>query len=324
MIIDLHSDLLSFLAEQSGRRADDPLSRCSHSQMIAGGVKLQTLALFSKVGADSVLQGERQAEAFKTLLSTPSFAPAARQMASTPLIHLIAACENASVFSLEDEPLSHSLARLEQIQKEVGPIFYISLTWDGENRFGGGVGAKSGLKPDGKALLNFLSGRKIAIDLSHTSDRLATEIIEHIDRANLNTPLIASHSNFRSVHPMPRNLPDAIAREIIRRKGLIGLNLFAPFIHTNDPKKVADHVQHALLLGAQETLCFGADFFALQDFGILNQKYPGSCFFFDDYANASCYPLLLALLTKECALSEKIVQDIAYGNALRFLESFIL
>jgi len=324
MIIDLHSDLLSFLIEQPGRKVDDPLSRCSQPQMVEGGVKLQTLALFSKVGPHSVSQGEKQAQAFKELLSTPSFALAAREMRSTAYIHLIAACESASVFALEDEPLSASLARLEALQKTVGLIFYISLTWDGENRFGGGVGADVGLKSDGKVLLDFLSGRRIAVDLSHTSDRLASEIIEYSDKANLNLPFIASHSNFRSVHPMPRNLPDSIAREIIRRKGLIGLNLFAPFIHKDDPKRVADHVRYALALGAAEALCFGADFFSTQDFAILTQKYRVTSFFFDEFANASCYPYLLGLLVKECALSDKTAQDIAHGNALRFLEDFII
>ena len=324
MIIDLHSDLLSFLVEQPGRNVDDPLSRCSYPQMKEGGVKLQTLALFSKVGPSSILQGEKQVKAFQELLTHSSFALATCKMAPLPPIHLIAACENASVFALEDEPLELSLARLKKLQETVHHLFYISLTWDGENRFGGGVGANVGLKQDGKVLLEFLSGRKIAVDLSHTSDALAAEIIEFIDKAGLRIPLLASHSNFRSVHPMLRNLPDLIVREIIQRKGIIGLNLFAPFIHKSDPKRVADHVQYALSLGGGEALCFGADFFCDNDAsGWLIQKYSGAPLFFDTYASASCYPALLSFLTKECALSDKSTRDIANGNALRFLERFI-
>jgi microsomal dipeptidase-like Zn-dependent dipeptidase len=292
--------------------------------MIQGHVKLQTLALFSQRGSPSVERGEKQVAAFLELLKMPQFAGIEREMAATPHIHLIAACENASVFALENEPLEQALHRLQQMHKQLGHIFYITMTWNEENRFGGGNDSRAGLKSDGKALLEFLSGKKIAVDLSHTSDRFAAEIIEHIDALRLDVPLLASHSNYRAVASMPRNLPDAIAREIIRRKGIIGLNFFAPFIGKGEPKKLMEHIQHALSLGGHEALCFGADFFCDQDGYGLGQKYPDTPFYFPEYSNASCYPKILASLAAECGLSAEMLTGIAYGNALRFLTHFIL
>lgn len=323
MIFDLHSDLLSFLTEQPGRAIEDPLSRCSHPQMIQGRVKLQTLALFSQRGSRSVERGEKQVAAFLELLKMPHFACIASEMTSTPHIHLIAACENASLFSLEDEPLDLAFQRLQHIHERLGRIFYITMTWNEENRFGGGNDSTAGLKPDGKTLLEFLSGKKIGVDLSHTSDRFAAEIIEYIDARKLPIPLLASHSNYRAITSMPRNLPDAIAREIIRRKGIIGLNFFAPFIGKNQPKKLMEHVQHALSLGGHESICFGADFFCDQDGYGLGAKYPDTPFYFPEYSNAGCYPALLDTLRTECGLSTEVMKGIAHGNALRFLRDFI-
>lgn len=292
--------------------------------MVEGRVKLQTLALFSQRGPHSVERGEKQVAAFLDLLEKPQFALATQEMLSTPHIHLIAACENASVFALEDEPLDQALQRLQHMQQQLGRIFYITMTWNEENRFGGGNDSPAGLKPDGKALLEFLSGKRIAVDLSHTSDRFAAEIIEHIDAHRLDVPLLASHSNYRAITSMPRNLPDAIAREIIRRKGIIGLNLFAPFIGKEGPKKLIEHVQHALSLGGHEAICFGADFFCDRDGYGLGTKYPDTPFYFPEYSNASCYPDILASLAAECALSAERVKGIAHRNALRFLKDLIL
>ena len=127
------------------------------------------------------------------------------------------------------------------------------MTWDGENRFGGGVGSKQGLKEDGKRLLEWMTGKQIAIDFSHTSDALAEGILTHIDQERLVLPVMASHSNFRSITDCARNMPDWLAQELIRRKGILGLTLFAPFIHKSDPTAIIRHVEYALSSLAHKT-----------------------------------------------------------------------
>src|SRR5690348_10127932 len=136
-VIDLHSDLLSFLTHREGRSVDDPHSRNSIGQMVSGNVKLQTLAIFSKTGSTSVEQGKKQIACFEQLLRT--------QKERCFPVQLIAAFENASAFASEEEPLSHALTRLQKILDTLEQLFYITMTWDGENRFGGGVGSQSGL-----------------------------------------------------------------------------------------------------------------------------------------------------------------------------------
>ncbi|MBS0605211.1 MAG: membrane dipeptidase [Verrucomicrobia bacterium] len=326
-VIDLHSDLLSFLSHKPGRSPEDPSSRTSYSQLCQGHVKLQTLAIFSITGKDSVKNGKAQVDSFLELTAHYPTRFARCQFplnTHSPVVHLIPAFENASSFADESEPLADAFKRLEAYIKAIGPIFYIGLTWDEENRFGGGNRTSVGLKEDGKKLLEWMSGKKIAVDFSHTSDKLAHDIFNFIDKNSLEIPVIASHSNFRAISDYPRNLPDDIAKEIVKRGGLIGLNFFAPFIHNTDPSAIVRHVEYAIHLGAENSLCFGADFFCDSDFPSIKEKYQREESYYPGMSDASAYPSLLGLLSQKLSIKEDQLLKIAGQNALRFLKDRII
>ncbi len=322
-IIDLHSDLLSYLHMGKGRTANDPLSRSSLPQLQSGRVKLQTLAIFSLTKEGSTCLAHEQLDLLKKLtahhfqdcaLYTPE--TFSNSLAS---VQFIPAFENAAGFSEESEPLTKSLQRLEEIHKDFRHILYIGMTWDGENRFGGGVGSHKGLKEDGKHLLEWMAGKQIAIDFSHTSDPLAEGILNHLDQENLKLPVLASHSNYRAITNLARNMPDWLVQELIRRKGVMGINLFAPFIRKNDPAALIRHVEYALSLGAQNNLAFGADFFCDADFPNIPHKYQTDTAFFNEYGNSGCYGSILDLLRTKLSLKEDQLREIAHANAERFL-----
>lgn len=317
-IIDLHNDLLSFLSD--GRSPLDPISRSSYHQLSKGNVKLQTLAIYTATGKDSVLNGKAQIDAYLKLLANyPTYFSARTAAFDEKKVQVIPAFENASSFANESESLRVAIERLESYISAIGSPLYISLTWDEENRFGGGNRTSTGLKDDGKRLLEWMSGKKIAIDMSHTSDKLAYGILDFMEQAALNIPVIASHSNFRAISNYPRNLPDDLAKEIIRRKGLIGLNFFAPFIHESDPSAIARHVEYAMELGAEDVLSFGADFFCDSDFPNILVKYQRTSAFYPEFGDSSIYPQALELFNQKLKLKEEQLHKIAYKNALQFL-----
>lgn len=320
-VVDLHCDLLSFLQAKPERTPFDPVSRASHPQMKGGGVRLQTLAIFTYPKKGSTDLAREQIEIFSHLpqrykehydffRGEPSLENASDK------IFLLPAFENASGFCEEDEPLEKGLSRLQHIYEKLKRILYISLTWDGENRFGGGNGSSVGLKEDGKQLLRWMDGKKIAVDLSHTSDTLAHEILNFIDKQKLSIPVIASHSNFRSVTNALRNLPDEIAREIIQRRGIIGFNFFSVFL--GSAQNLLKHLEHGLKLGGEHALCFGADFFCDKDFPGVEQKYQTNTLFFDELSDASKYPAILQRAKQELNLSSAQLKAIASGNFLAF------
>ena len=195
------------------------------------------------------------------------------------------------------------------------------MTWDGENRYGGGVGAKIGLKEDGKRLLEWMDSKQIAIDLSHASDYLIDDIFNTIDKKGYKIPVLASHSNMRSVTAMARNLPDELAVEIIRRKGLMGMNFFCHFSGGKNAKDLLKHIEHAFMLGGQNALCMGADFFCDADAPSIKAKYNSTMFFYEELANSSCYPHFFAMAREGLNLKEKELQAISYKNAETFLSA---
>jgi membrane dipeptidase len=321
MIADLHCDLLLYLQMKAGRTPFDALSRASHTQMKAGGVKLQTLAIFTYPEKGSTISAQQQIDIFSQL---PHQHPehfaffSELPKPTSEKVTIVPAFENASGFCEEDEPLDRGLARLQHYYEKLKRILYISLTWDGENRFGGGNGSSVGLKPDGKQLLRWMSGKKIAVDLSHTSDALAQDILTFIDQEKLNIPVMASHSNFRVKADMPRNLPDELAQEIIRRDGLIGFNFFSMFV--GDPKNLLKHAEHGLKMKGEKALCFGADFFCDADFPGLRTKYKTDKFFFDEYGDSSAYPHVLGMFEKDLKLPDTQLKAIASDNFFSFIK----
>ena len=228
-------------------------------------------------------------------------------------IAVLAAIENASGFCEEEEHLKNGIKKLETIITNTQRILYIGLTHHGENRFGGGNSTNVGLKQDGEVLLNYLNGKKIAIDFSHTSDALANDLLEYISKHNLAIPVLASHSNFRSVFNHPRNLTDDIAKEIIKRKGLIGINFLRAFLNDKDSNAIYEHILYGVKLGAQNSLCFGADYFYTNSHPDQSRK----PFFYPAQENAACYPSLLATLAQQLAPNQ--LQGLSFKNAINFI-----
>lgn len=310
-IVDLHCDLLSFLAEDPKHTIYDSKSNASYPDMVKGGVGLQVLAIFTQSTPNSFIEAKKQITKLDEILQNGPFELFSSSLSpSKPLV--IPAFENAAGFCSESMQLDQGFSYLQSLLERFSRIFYISLTWDGENRFGGGNGSKVGLKSDGKELLQWMSGKKIALDFSHTSDFLADDLLNYLEKKSLDIPILASHSNLRSIADKERNLPDFLVKEIIRREGLIGLNFFAPFLG-KDPSALKEHVQGFVDLGADDSLCFGADFFPSLLSSYVQSKYQTNTCFFKELNNSSCYPYALSLLPKP------LLDKISSQNALRFI-----
>lgn len=325
-IADLHCDLLCYLAGNPGNTPEDSRVRCSIPQLRAGGVKLQVLPIYTETHPDSVEKGQSQLACFKNLIRTHSayVVPFQGVFRKIPVdkISLMIAIENISSFIGEEEPLETGLRRLRSLFEEEGKVVYVSLTWNGENRFGGGAHSSKGLKADGKVLLHALAGQSIAVDLSHSSDLLACDILDEIHRFALNIPVIASHSNARSVKNVPRNLPDELIREIVARQGLIGLNFYRPFLGEDPIQAFSEHVEYFLRLGASDSLCFGADFFYENDLPIAYRK-KNEQLFFPGYDQSSCYSKVIDLWKERLGLDEGTLLKISWMNLVNFVENKI-
>lgn len=326
-VADLHGDLLSYLEEDEVRKPDDRAARCGIAQLREGHVAIQVLPIFTETQPKSARRGLAQAELYRMLLVNHPFVFTQLTQATPNAaflehgkIALSAAIENASSFCEETESFAQGMERLRAFFGKIGRPLYISLTWNAENRFGGGADTNVGLKDDGRRLLDFLHMKQIAIDFSHTSDRLAEEILAHIDQYKLMIPLLASHSNVRAITDVRRNAPDFLLDELGKRGGLVGVNVIRPFVGGNFRDSFPEHIRYLIERVGLEGVSFGADFFCDLDLPAHRAvKSPVQGWFFSECPDASYYPELLHLLHKSLNLTHEQIEKIAYGNFLEFM-----
>jgi len=151
-------------------------------------------------------------------------------------------------------PLAGSFEQFERFADL--DVKVITLTWNGDNEVGSGVegDTKRGLTPFGKALLKQMERRRVVADVSHLNERGFDDMC-----ACSAAPFIASHSVSRAVFSHPRNLTDAQFCEIVRRGGLVGLNLCEAHLGAQSFAQFERHLAHFLDLGGEPVLALGFD-----------------------------------------------------------------
>ena len=178
-----------------------------------------------------------------------------------------------------------------------------SLGWNEDNPLTGSHMTGGGLTDRGREYLKEAQRVGMLVDVSHISDKGFWDIMD-ITQA----PVIATHSNSRSVHPSSRNLTDDMFMEIVRTGGVAGLNLYTDFIGENpDLDKCCDHIFHFMELDPSgKHIALGGD---LDGCDTLPKGFDG----------VQDYPKLSQRLV-ERGLDEKAVRDIFWNNALGVME----
>lgn len=184
----------------------------------------------------------------------------------------------------------------------------ITLTWNASNAVGDGadVVKPKGLTEFGKNVVKEMENNGIIVDVSHASDKLFYDVAEITDR-----PIIATHSNSRSVTNHRRNLTDEQFKIIKDRNGIVGINFHRDFLSDNpDTASKYDllkHIEKFLSLGGENTVCIGTDF--------------DGCNLPDDIIGSESLTEIYEMLLK-LNYKESIIKKIFYENALNFFENF--
>jgi len=116
----------------------------------------------------------------------------------------------------------------------------------------------TGLTPLGRAVIEAGNKCGMIFDVSHLSDASFWKVLELAKN-----PPVATHSCFRALCDHPRNLTDEMARALVARGGVIGLNLYPPFLKQGgEGGTVSDffaHIAYGLALLGEDALGFGGD-----------------------------------------------------------------
>ncbi len=135
----------------------------------------------------------------------------------------------------------------------------MSLSWNEDTPLCGGVlGKGTGVTDLGKKAVKEMNRLGMLIDVSHASDQSFYDFAELAEK-----PLVATHSNSRSICSHPRNLTDEQFQIIRDMGGMVGLNCYPPFLNEKGEADVNDllrHLEHFLALGGENCIGLGADF----------------------------------------------------------------
>ncbi len=180
-----------------------------------------------------------------------------------------------------------------------------SLGWNEKNPLTGSHQTGGGLTDLGREYVKEAQRLGILVDVSHISDEGFWDILK-ITQA----PILATHSNSRSVCGSSRNLTDDMFRAIVETGGVAGLNLYSEFIgdlETADLDKACDHILHFMELDPSgKHIGLGGD---LDGCNPLVKGFDG----------VQGYPRLAQRLL-ERGLDEKTVMDIFWNNAMGVME----
>lgn len=256
---DLHCDT----ASECNRKGLELNRNGLHVSLEKTG-RFERWAQFFAVWIDDALRGERAYRHFKAVCRDFK-EKLARAGAGAPVLcrsgedlaRAGRAGRNMALLSIEGgAALGGAIDRLADVF-EAG-VRMMTLTWNGPNELGDGCMTPNadGLSAFGKDAVREMGALGMVVDVSHLSEKGFWDVARLAEG-----PFVATHSDSKAVEDHPRNLTDAQFREIARRGGLVGLNLYAPFV--GGAGSIADvlrHAEHFLALGGEKALAVGADF----------------------------------------------------------------
>jgi membrane dipeptidase len=162
-----------------------------------------------------------------------------------------------------------------------------------------------GLKKFGFEVVEVLNESNIIIDVSHLSKKGVIDTVRKSKK-----PIVASHSNSRVICNNVRNLDDESIKLIADSGGVIGLNVYPPFLYEKCEDgylSLLKHVKHIIKVGGIECLSIGSDFDGIDK--VCNINNPKKLAMIDKFFKTS-------------NLTSSIIDKILYKNALRVFKEY--
>jgi len=179
----------------------------------------------------------------------------------------------------------------------------VTLTWNEQNPLAGSHQTGGGLTDLGREFVREAQRLGMIVDVSHLSDEAFGDIIEMSQ-----APVIASHSNSRTVWNVSRNITDDMFRQLCQSGGVVGLNQYAKFVAGEpDLDNICDHVLHFLEMDPEgEHIALGGDLDGCDEL-------------VEGFEGIQSYPVLAERMLKR-GITEPLIRNIFWNNALGVME----
>lgn len=187
----------------------------------------------------------------------------------------------------------------------------ITLTWSNRNDIADGINEEatgSGLTLFGKQVVAEMNRLGMLVDVSHISTAGFWSVMETSTK-----PIIATHSNAKSLCSHPRNLNDEQIKALAQNGGLAGITFAGQFLKEDWRnaciESVYKHIDYMLnLIGNDDHIGFGSDFD-----GIYHPPY--------NIQGVQDYKPLIEYLSKY--YSDKTINKITHQNVINLLQKVL-
>ncbi len=187
----------------------------------------------------------------------------------------------------------------------------MTLTWSNRNDIADGINEEatgSGLTLFGKQVVAEMNRLGMLVDVSHISTAGFWSVIETSTK-----PIIATHSNAKSLCSHPRNLNDEQIKSLAQNGGLAGITFAGQFLEEDWRnaciESVYKHIDYMLnLIGNDDHIGFGSDFD-----GISHPPY--------NIQGVQDYKPLIEYLSKY--YSDETINKITHQNVINLLQKVL-
>lgn len=187
----------------------------------------------------------------------------------------------------------------------------MTLTWSNRNDIADGINEEatgSGLTLFGKQVVAEMNRLSMLVDVSHISTAGFWSVIETSTK-----PIIATHSNAKSLCSHPRNLNDEQIKALAQNGGLAGITFAGQFLEEDWRnaciESVYKHIDYMLnLIGNDDHIGFGSDFD-----GISHPPY--------NIQGVQDYKALIEYLSKY--YSDETINKITHQNVINLLQKVL-
>lgn len=286
-LFDLHCDTLTEMFESSQELADNKL----HVSMKKAACYDPYMQIFAIWSNQNLSDDDNYINFFKIYRNT------ATQYKINDSFVPFLAVEGGKL-------LNNDLKRLDELYRT--GVRFLTLVWKDVCCIGGAYNTGEGLTPFGTDVVKKCFDLNIVPDLSHASDKSFYETAEL--SSQYGKPVVATHSNSRTICNHKRNLSDDMFRCIVRSGGITGISLCRPHLTQNETctiDTVISHIEHYLSLGGENTVCLGCDFDGIDSL-------PDGISDIGDLRR-------LADRLIQLNYSNSLTEDIFYNNAFRFM-----
>ncbi|WP_051624082.1 dipeptidase [Clostridium akagii] len=266
-IVDAHFDMLGDVLKKRRMGYTKVIERDFIPDFISGGVNIVVASLFVENQYVPEMAMRNALDQISALYEEIEESPDKIIICKT-YQDILTAIKNKQlgvILSFEGaEPIGNDL-KLLRIFYELG-VRILGLVWSRRNYAGDGChfqqveeGQKGGLTDFGVKLVREAEKLGMFIDVSHLNDEGFWDVMKIAKK-----PVIASHSNSRSIVNHPRNLTDEQIKAVAKHGGVIGMNAYSDFVSeetlTKNAEGLVKHVLHIVDLVGIKHIGLGFDF----------------------------------------------------------------